>query len=297
MENQPLVYIILINYNGWKDTIQCIDSIRNIDYNNYKIVIVDNNSKDNSVENIKKIYPNITILEENVNLGFAGGNNEGIRYALQNNADYVLLLNNDTEVKKDFLSVLIERIKKEPKIGIATGKINYYDNKRIIWYAGGVFDKLKGNSYHIGVDEKDNNQYDEEKEISFISGCFMLIPSKVFNDIGLLSEDYFLYHEDTDFCCKIMSKGYKLFYYPKSIIYHKVSASTGRKSKLYDYYYTRNRCILISKNLVGGYKYIAYTFFFVTRIVKFLSPSTRRTVIIKGINDFIKKRWGYQRIE
>ena len=296
MKINPTVFIVIVNYNGYKDTIDCIRSLKNIDYENYEIVVVDNNSADDSVLKIRNNFPKVRIIESSVNLGFSGANNLGIKYSIDNKADYVLLLNNDTEVEKDFLKNIIERVKKEGNVGISTGKIKYFDNKDIIWYAGGKFNRFKGNSYHIGLDELDKNQYDYETKVTFISGCFMLIPIHIFKEVGLLSEEYFLYHEDTDYCCKVMKKGYKLFYYGKSVIYHKVSSSTGKNSDLYTYYYTRNRCILINNNLKVPFKQIAFLFYFSTRIVKIIFKKKERNMILQGLKDYRDGIVGYKKI-
>ena len=296
MKKSPKVFIIIVNYNGYKDTIECIESLNKIDYDNYKIVVVDNDSADESVLKIRGKFDTVKIIESNINLGFSGANNIGIKYAIDNKADYILLLNNDTEVEKDFLKNIINRVKDEKNIGISTGKIRYFDNKNIIWYGGGKFNRLKGNSYHIGLDELDKGQYDYEKKVSFISGCFMLIPIKVLNEVGLLSEEYFLYHEDTDYCCKVMKKGYELFYYGKSVIYHKVSASTGKNSELYTYYYTRNRCILINNNLEVPFKQIAFLFYFSTRIIKIIFNKKERNVILKALKDYRNGILGYKKV-
>lgn len=296
MKVNPEVFIVIVNYNGYKDTIECIRSLKNIEYKNFEIVVVDNNSFDGSVLKIKEKFNDINIIESKINLGFSGANNLGIKYAMDNKADYVLLLNNDTEVDKYFLSNIIERVKDEKNIGISTGKIKYYDDKNVIWYAGGKFNKYKGNSYHIGINEVDNNQYDYEKKVTFISGCYMLIPIHIFEEVGLLSEEYFLYHEDTDYCCKVMKAGYDLFYYGNSYIYHKVSASTGKNSDLYTYYYTRNRCILINNNLEVPFKQIAFLFYFSTRILKIIFKSKERNTILQGLKDYRNGVVGYKKI-
>lgn len=296
MKVNPSVFIVIVNYNGYKDTIECINSLKKIDYENYKIVVVDNNSNDDSVLKMKEKFKETKIIESSINLGFSGGNNLGIRYAIENKADYVLLLNNDTEVDKNFLKNIIERVKYEKNIGISTGKIKYFDNKNIIWYAGGKFNKYKGNSYHIGLDELDINQYNDEKKVTFISGCFMLIPIHIFKEVGLLSEEYFLYHEDTDYCCKVMKAGYELFYYGDSVIYHKVSSSTGKNSDLYYYYYTRNRCLLINNNLWLPFKQIAFLFYFSSRMLKIIIKKQERNIIIQGIKDYKNGIVGYKKM-
>lgn len=255
---QPLIYIIILNYNGYKDTIECVRSIEKIDYNNYNIVIVDNNSKDGSVEILKKELQNYKIIQINRNKGFAGGNNIGIKYAIYKGAEYVLLLNNDTLVEPGFLTNLISgTLSEDNKIGVSIGKIYYYSGNNKIWYAGGGINYLKGESFQTGQDEIDYGQYDRKINVNFATGCMMLINKEVIETVGYLQEDYFLYYEDTDYCMRVRKYGYKILYCPKSIIYHKVSSSTGLLSEIYQFYMCRNRYLFIKRNIKVKYKAIA----------------------------------------
>ena len=156
----PRVYIILLNYNGYKDTIECIESLHKVSYSNFSIVVVDNDSQDNSENILRKQYPQHTIIQSGSNLGFAGGINIGIQHALCQGADYILLLNNDTIVEPNFLEPLIIEAEKTDGVGIVGGKINYYYSKNKIWSAGGYISELKGCGYHYGKDEVDVGQYD-----------------------------------------------------------------------------------------------------------------------------------------
>ncbi|MBU3191210.1 glycosyltransferase family 2 protein [Clostridium bowmanii] len=255
---EPLIYIILLNYNGYKDTIECVRSIEKINYENYKLVIVDNNSKDGSEEIFKKKLQKYKIIQTNCNKGFAGGNNIGIKYAVYEGAQYVLLLNNDTLVEAEFLTNLMdETLKEEDKPGISIGKIYYNSGIKKIWYAGGGINYLKGESFQIGCGETDDGKYDRKKNVDFATGCMMLINKEVIEKVGYLSEDYFLYYEDTDYCMKVSKAGYKILYCPKSVIYHKVSASTVALSEIYQFYMCRNRYLFIKRNFKDKYRVIA----------------------------------------
>lgn len=259
MDNlEPLIYIILLNYNGYKDTIECVRSIEKINYKNYNIVIVDNNSVDGSEEILKSEFEKYKIIQTNSNRGFAGGNNIGIKYAINEGAQYVLLLNNDTLVEAEFLTNLIEETLKEKfKPGISIGKIYYNSGIKKIWYAGGGINYLKGETFQIGCGETDKGQYDMKKNVDFATGCMMLINKEVIEKVGYLLEDYFLYYEDTDYCVKVIKAGYKILYCPRSIIYHKVSASTVILSEIYQFYMCRNRYLFIKRNFKAKYKAIA----------------------------------------
>jgi len=297
--NKPKLAILILNWNGWKDTIECLESVFRISYPNYQVVVIDNGSTDGSIEKIKawaegkqealtpeathplydlshppvkkpipyieynrkeaeaggnpelenslminskthlQTNPNnslnpttkypLILIQTGANLGFAGGNNVGIRYALKRRFDYVLLLNNDTVVDKNFLLNMI--IYNHRKVGIIGCKIYYYDNPYKIWYAGGsskITLKIVPKVYGQGeIDQRKCNKikYDKIKKISFVSGAVMLIKSDLFKNIGLLDESFFLGREDYDFCKRVVKEGYQLLYIPNAIVWHKVGKS------------------------------------------------------------------------
>jgi GT2 family glycosyltransferase len=285
MNNTPLVYIILVNYKSVEHTIECIKSLRQITYSNYKIIVVDNDSKDHSVERLKEYEKGFVLIESKSNTGFAGGNNLGIDYATQNNADYVLLLNNDTTVEPNFLDELIKRT--DPKIGINIGKILFYYDRSMLWYAGGKINKLKGSTDVNGF-EKDNGKYDKEEYVTFASGCCMLISQEILNKVGMLREDYFLYFEDTDYCAKVLANGYEILYCPKSIIYHKESISTVKESFDFLYYITRNRLYFIKDNIGGINKLISYLYSTIFILIKAIIKNQDKLPIIRAYKDFFR---------
>jgi GT2 family glycosyltransferase len=189
MLKQPLVYIIILNYNGWENTLECIESIKNIDYVSYKIIIVDNCSTDNSMEELnKKLDSNIALLGLNENLGFAAGNNRGIKVAIENNADYVLILNNDVIVDKMFLGNMIDAFQVDEKIGMIGPKIYYYDKHTTINSAG-AYKTIYGTIKNRGQNSKDDSSYSKDITTNFIMGCCMLIKCKVIKEIGYLDEE------------------------------------------------------------------------------------------------------------
>ena len=245
---EPSVSIILVNYNGSQDTIECIESVLKCDYKNYNIIVVDNASNDYQELNNNPVFENekVILIRSDENLGFSGGNNIGIKYVSETLPDYVLLLNNDTIVTKGFLSALVESAKKNKNVGIVTGKILYYWNKDTIWFAGGEYSRKNGRTVHCRCDMKDDS--DTEKKIcTFATGCLQLISKDALQKVGLLSEEYFLYSEDVDYCCRIIDAGYSIMYDPSCVIYHKVSASTGKNSRMKQYYMMRNEIAIIRK--------------------------------------------------
>lgn len=246
------VGIIIINYNNYLDTIECIDSILENDYENYRIILVDNDSNNDSYDILLKKYEHnkyIELISNNINMGFSGGNNVGIRRALDINLDYILLLNNDTVVERNFLTSILTSFSKGGDIGVATGKILYYHKPEIISIAGGKISYLRSKVIPYG-ENKTVYKFNNYKYVDFASGCFQIIKKEVFGNVGLYDEDYFLYYEDTDFCSRVLKNGYTILYNPESIIWHKVSASSGSKiNDLTTYYNVRNRLVFANKNI------------------------------------------------
>ncbi|HLR24626.1 MAG TPA: glycosyltransferase family 2 protein [Fodinibius sp.] len=257
LSDKPNVYIILVNWNGWKDTVECLQSLQKLDYPNYSIVVVDNGSTDQSVQQIRQRFPDIHLIENEENLGFAGGNNVGIRNALEREADYIWLLNNDTVVEKQALTHLVERMEKEPDLGICGSRLIYYHRRDTIQVlGGGRYNKWLATTENFGEHQPVKEPFDRleiEKELDFIIGASMLVSPKFIDEIGLLSEDYFLYYEEIDWGIRAGS-AFKLGFAPESIVYHKEGASTGasnrrkgQKSRLSDYYLVKNRFKLTFK--------------------------------------------------
>lgn len=234
---QPKVYVILVNYNGFKDTIECIESLQKIDYDNYKMIVVDNAStKKVSKDQEKFIESNTIYIKNNKNAGFSAGNNIGIRLAKKEKADYVLLLNNDTTVTSNFLRDMVSILESKNRQGMLSTKINYYWDPDKSWFEGGTFNFATAKTSHFH--EKRGN--DTIEEVTFLSGCLMLIPMGIIDAVGMLEENYFLYAEDTDYCCRVLQKGYHLYYAPDIVIYHKEGASAGKNSDIKQYYIERN---------------------------------------------------------
>lgn len=238
---QPLVVIIIVNYNGFEDTIECVTSLSEISYKNYEILVVDNGSSIcPTAQQLEYLQTNTTYIVSDTNLGFSGGNNIGIQKAKEMNAQYVLLLNNDTTVKSDFLDILVRGSALNEGCGIVGGKINFYKQSDVIWFGGGKFNEKTGEGNHQRWNCKDKGNTGEITKVTFLTGCLMLIPMHVIENVGMLEEKYFLYAEDTEYCCRVMKAGYHLFFCEDAVIYHKVSATTGERSEMSQYYMARN---------------------------------------------------------
>lgn len=258
------VFISILNFNGKKNTLECIESLRKINTAgfNLTIVVVDNGSEEKlDLKESSDGHTRFKFIGSKDNLGFSGGHNLGIKYALENGADYILILNNDTYIDKDFLRELLKVAEKDEKIGILAPKIyfasgyefhkeKYRKNElgKVIWYAGGKMDWKNVIGNHIGVDEVDKGQFDKIEETELVTGCCMMIKKEVLDKVGIFDERYYLYYEDSDLNIRAKKKGFKIVYVPKSIIFHKNAGSAGGSgSKLQDYYITRNRLIFAMK--------------------------------------------------
>lgn len=229
---QKRVDIIILNYNGRDDTIECLESLREIDYQAHRITLIDNGSIDGTAEAVAELFPQVNLIRSEENLRFAGGNNLAFEKTLEEGFDYALMLNNDTVVESDFLTEMVETAESNPEIGLVGAKMYYYDHPNVIWFAGGRANIFLARMRHIGIGETDRGQYEEPKEMDFLNGACLLVRCEVLKDIGLLDEDFFLYGEDFDLCLRAVKKGYKLYYQPRARIRHKVSRSTPHLKKL-----------------------------------------------------------------
>jgi GT2 family glycosyltransferase len=273
----PKIGIVLLNYNGYKDTIECIRSLNNINYKNHVIIIVDNASTDNSFEILEKnINKNCFLIQSEKNNGFANGNNIGIKKALSMNCDYVILLNNDTLVHKDFINEMIKCYSLYENVGLVSSKMLFYPESKKVWFGGGSFNDKKFIVTHQYYENEDNYE-DSIREISFATACCLMISRNVIENVGLLPEEYFMYFEDVDYCYNVILNGYKIIYNPNAKIYHKANSSTKKeKNGFLIKYELRNRFICIEKykNHMDAKKY---------KIIKFFYYASYFKQIIKSI--------------
>ena len=265
------VSIILINWNNYKNTSECLESLGEITYPNYKIIVVDNGSGDGSYQRLVSENPQHQFIRNKENLGFAVANNVGIRDAMEKGTDYVLMLNNDTIVKKDFLEPMVSFLENHDDAGVAGGKIYYYDEPDKIWTIGGDVQLLRGGSIYYGRGEKDKGQFDEIKQVTHISGCMTLIKTKVLEIVGLLSEQYFFRGEEWDFCYRVSKQSYKLFYIPDSVIWHKISQTVDRFSPMDIYSTYRAKIIFVNNFLPKNLRMLWYCLFYL--YAKFYAPA------------------------
>jgi GT2 family glycosyltransferase len=249
--SDPRVSTVLVNWNNFRDSAECLESLGQCTYPNHEVTVVDNGSDGNEAELLRRSYGDrIRLIENERNLGFAGGCNVGIRDALQRGSDYVLLLNNDTVVAPEFLSELIGAVQARSGVGVAGGKILCHELPGVIWSAGGTIDYRYGKTPMRGSGEVDDGRFDEEAEVDWVCSCFMLVPRAVWDSVGLLDERFFFGWEDVDLCVRASTSGFWILYAPRAVIRHK-GFGERKKDRLKGmplYYATRGHLIFIGKH-------------------------------------------------
>ncbi len=248
--------IITINYNGLNDTCALIDSIT---FNeDMEVIVVDNGSIENEASILQERYPRIIVIRSNDNLGFAGGNNLGIKVA---KGKYLYLINNDTFFKEFNPQVLIQRLESSPKMGMVCPKIRFAWANNPIQFAGYTpLSPITVRNRAIGFGEEDRGQYDIPHQTPYAHGAAMILKREIIDKVGFMPECYFLYYEELDWSLMMARAGYEIWYEPASTIYHKESQSTGQNSPLRTYFITRNRLLLVKRNWLGLTKYLSYCY-------------------------------------
>lgn len=256
---EPKIFLILLNWNGKKDTLACLESLTKMDYPHLHIVIVDNGSKDDSVSAIRQQYPDYFLIETGENLGFAEGNNVGIRYALNQGAEYILLLNNDTVADPLMVRAFLASMQSDPKIGILGAKTYLFDERSTFDHFGGNWNAKTGQFDLVGLRQKDDGKsWEAMHTIDYACGCALFVKREVFEQIGLLESRFFLVWEDADFCFRARNAGFSIMTCPQAKMWHKVSASfVGGKTHT-SYFWWRNRLLWIERNCTPSEKLSLY---------------------------------------
>lgn len=285
LKEYPLISIVTLNYNAPGVTQQFLESLkRDLTYPNTEVIVVDNASKQDMQESICATYPGLRYIRSEKNLGFAGGNNLGVKQA---KGEYVFIVNNDTEVTPGLLEGLLEVFEQYPDTGLACPKFHYYFQKGTIEYAG--YEKvsnLTGRNGMIGCKEKDEGQYDQLSTTYYAHGGAMLVSRKILDEVGMMFEDFFLYYEEFDWSEQIRKKGYHIYYQPKSLIYHKESMSTGKESPLKTYYLTRNRILFMRRNRALPALLVFFGYF-----TFFTIPKNTLVYFLKGHFQHLRSFW------
>lgn len=249
--NTPLLSFITICYNGFKDTCELIESLqKHIHSVSYEIIVVDNASREDEAAKIGRLYPSVVAIRSEVNGGFSGGNNIGLRAA---KGKYLFLINNDTYIESDEIGYLVERLESRPEIGGVSPKIRFAFPPQHIQFAGFTpLSRITLRNNMLGFDCPDNGTFDTPHSTPYLHGAAMLIKREVVEKAGLMPEIFFLYYEELDWSTSMTRAGYELWYDPRCTVFHKESQSTGQLSKLRTYYLTRNRLFYARRNLRGA---------------------------------------------
>lgn len=273
--NKPLISIIIINYNQTKVTCEFIESTQCLMYPRYEIIMIDNNSDEDPTPVVSSRFPHVKIIRNEKNTGFTGGNNTGIQAA---KGEYYFIVNNDTEVTPYLLDELIEPFFDNDQIGVVSPKIRYFSHPRIIQYAGFTeVNPFTGRNKSIGLKEEDNGQYDVPCYTAYAHGAAMMVKKEVVEKVGSLSDIFFIYYEELDWSARIRQAGYKIFYQPTALIYHKESITMGKESPMKAYFHNRNRILFMRRNTTG-FQFSIFIIFFIFVVI----PKSIITYLSKG---------------
>lgn len=297
----PEIAVIVLNWNNAVDTCRCLQSLQESDYRTHRVIIVDNGSTDDSVEIILRRYPHVTLLETHQNLGYAGGNNVGIRCALYHNAEYIFILNNDVVLASDTLGKLIRSCQDRSHVGVVGPKIFHREDPQRIQSAGGIVDD-RGDCHFrfvdeidIGVDEKINHP----TTVDFVSGCAMLISRACLETTTGFDERFFMYYEDVDLCYRARKAGFTVLYAPLARAWHRRPDINSTTPPYITYYMNRNHLLFLTKNRVSkanAWRHIAFKQLpWVANWT--LNPKWRhkrreRNALVRAIIDFAQNQFG-----
>lgn len=229
MDELPSVAVVVLNWNGTDDTLECLESLRYLDYPKAEVIVIDNGSTPPAVAEIGRRFPTATCLQLNENLGYAGGNNVGIRYAVEKGHDYVFVLNNDTIVSPGCLRAAVAIAESDQRIGAVGVKIIALDDPARVWVAFGQVTYRQDLVRLIGFYELDNGAFDRVQDVEWVPGTAILLRRQAIEDVGVFDEQFFAYHEDVDWCTSARAKGFRIAYVPDAVVYHKGHRSTGGK--------------------------------------------------------------------
>lgn len=242
------IAIIIVNFNGLGDTVECLTSLRTSNFQDYKVIVVDNASRENPVPELTKDFPEVCCIRSEINLGFTGGNNLGLAKASELNPKYIFYLNNDTVVTPDTLSTLVEYMEQHPEVGIVGPLTYYYDEPDAVCFCGGTIDRNTGRISFIGKGSRLPEVIEVVIQCSFVEGAAFMIRTSLAQQAGGFNDEYFLTSEESELCIKVADMGYKLAVLTTCSIRHKVSRSMGAGSELINYFVYRNRLKFVRNN-------------------------------------------------
>jgi len=295
--HQPLVYIIILNSNRRDDTLACLASISQSTYKEISVIVLDNKSTDGSVEAIRSSFPKVQLINLSTNLGYAGNNNVGIEEAIKQEAEWILVLNEDTILDPDCLTELVKVGESDTKIGIVGPLVYHYDEPNVIQSAGGVLGRY-WESIHLGKNEEDRGQFKSPNSVEWVSGCAILVRREAIEQAGMLDKNYFIYWEETEWCIRVGRFGWKIFHVPSAKLWHKGVQKDYKPKPSFTYYATRNHLATLAKHNAPLAVHI-YTWLQIIRTLvswtvkpKWKDKREHRNAMYRGVVDFLQGRWG-----
>jgi GT2 family glycosyltransferase len=249
---------VVLNWNQRDLTLECLRSLAQVDYpsERLEIVVVDNGSTDETAQAVRHRFPNVTVLEAGENLGYAGGNNLGMRHALQRGTRYLCILNNDVRVSPGFLTPLLKALDLNASAGVATPLITSEEDAGQVWALGSVVDRRSGTVSRLHMGETASDwQFRDVFEVDLAQGAAMIFKREVVETIGLLDEAYYLYYEEADWCLRARNAGFQILAVPRSRVWHQVSATLGETSPVINYYMQRNQLRFVACHWSGLHRW------------------------------------------
>jgi len=298
----PSVHAIILNWNGLADTLECLASLRRQDYPSLKVHVVDNGSAEDQAGAISRAFPEVDVIKEPTNLGFCGGNNVGIRRALDEGADYVLILNNDTIAPPNLISTLIRESEALNDVGAVSPLIVYHPDHQKVWYAGSFWEGETAGFRHVLAGESISNLREQEAaKTEYACGCCLLVRASVLSRIGLMDERYFAYYDEADWCSRMKGAGLACYVVPRAHLYHKVSGSTP--NAVVTYLSARNRLLWMKDHLTGAERRRSLGYLLKETLWNSLNliglsigdnrlTRTQSKAMLRGVCDFVLGRFG-----
>jgi GT2 family glycosyltransferase len=266
----PLVYAVITHWNALDDTSECVKSVLASSYDNVATVVVDNGSTDGSADTIEQNYPQITMLRTGENGAITAAYNHGMQYALDHSADYVLMLNNDTVVEAQMITLLVNSAENDANVGVVTPKCYYFEPPDVIWFAGGRRSRFDFGALDTHEGERDASENSQPGEVDYAWASGMLFKRELLEKMGLFDTRFYLYYDDIDICVRAQQAGYRIWYEPQALMWHKVSFSTG--SARFTRIWARSKMRLFRKHTSGIHQLVLIAYAFVHGAVRALFP-------------------------